>query len=192
MTTDEAFRFFCFTPMSKINFDNFFFCVSYFNINFTLSDAHTLFQTLDQDNKGHLGYDEFRVLYGKVHDKDYSEPIRQLIQSSLEQNAKRNPKLPLKIDEIMDYPHFFKQKKANLANARKLKINSISDTESMAAAGLPRKQDKVNGMAARNTSASSFKTHSVGASTHKMARILNKTEQNFYKVGEDPHRAGSV
>jgi hypothetical protein len=48
----------------------------------------------------------------------------------IEQNQFKYPKSPLKVDEMLDYPHFFKQRKANLANARKLQIQQKSPVSS--------------------------------------------------------------
>ena len=60
------------------------------------------------------------------------EDLRSLVARKYPKDpvySKDMNKSALPIDEMLEYPHFFKQKKANLANARKLQIRSNNNSQ---------------------------------------------------------------
>ncbi|CDW85963.1 UNKNOWN [Stylonychia lemnae] len=118
----DAFRFFNLQQNEFIRIEPFYFCLKYFNLDFSINDCQLLFQKVDT---------EFSMLYGDAKVSDYmalSSQVNDMFRISQDnqqqpQDDKTFIKLPLTNDEIMDYPYFFKMRKNNLQlNQKKLKM----------------------------------------------------------------------
>jgi hypothetical protein len=100
--------------------------MSFFNLDFTLADARTIFGILDTNGTGYLTPDEIMSLFGER--KETKNTMTQDLIDHIERTRPEDksfgkyPKLAIKMEDILEYPHFFKQTKSKLANARKLQI----------------------------------------------------------------------
>lgn len=96
-----------------------------------------MFAFLDKKEQGFLDDEDMRSLFGERKETRTTmiEDLRRVVDSKNPRNpiySKEFDKSALKVEDMLEYPHFFKQKKANLANARKLKIRS-NNTSSLGA-----------------------------------------------------------
>lgn len=115
-----------------------------------------------------------------------AEDLKRFVETNFPKDpiySKEFYKTALPMEEMMDYPHFFKQKKANLANGRKLKIRS---TNNSSMSNYPSKQ---NGIAC-SPSPRVGNIARVQSVTNKSKSTARSHYQRLNAMGYDVHATG--